>query len=202
MDDGPEEPIPPAEIARFFKKPALLLTEMPREYDSLFRGTALNIDPKNNMEWLALRNYHDSQWLIRRVQDAISSVINAAHRPALRAILESILPATEDRPENAARMTCEWYEHPDQRDPTLELLRKHGLDETSIVARAMDIHAVELERLDVQLQRQKLAAMRHLKELQAIRRCSFWRSTDELVRGIKPAHRRARGNGSPAGGFR
>jgi hypothetical protein len=201
MNDGPEELILPAEIARFFKKPALLLTETHREYDSLFRGTALNIDPKNNLEWFALRNYLDSQWQIRRLQMAISSIINAAHWPALRAILESILPETQERPENAARMTCEWHEHPDERGPTLELLRKHGLDETSIGVRAMEMRAVELERLDVQLQRQKLAAMRHLKELQAIRRCSFWRSTEELVHGVKPGHPRANGNGSPAGGF-
>jgi hypothetical protein len=202
MDDEPEEIILPAEIARFFRSPALLATETFWEYDSLFRGIALNIDPKNNLEWLALRNYLDCQWQIRRVQIAISSIINAAHRPALRVILESILPETQDRLENAARMTCEWCEHPDGRGPILELLRKHGFDETSIGVRAMEMHAVELDRLDVQMQRQKLAATRHLKELQAIRRCSFWRSTEEVGRGVKPGHPRANGNRSPAGGLR
>jgi hypothetical protein len=202
MDHQPEDLIPPSEIARFFKNPALLATETLREYDSLFRGIALNVDPQNNLEWLSLGNYHYSQWQIRRVQNAICCVVNAAHCPALQAILEAILPKTKDRQKIAARMTSKWYENPGERTATLELLRQHGLDENSITARAMELRAAELERLDVQLQRHKLAATRHLRELEAIRRCSFWRSTDEIVRGHKRGQTRPNGNGSHAGAVR
>jgi hypothetical protein len=193
--DEPEDVILPAEIARFFKSPALLSTETFREYDSLFKGTARNIDPKNNLEWLSLRNYLDSQWQIRRVQMAVSAVLNAAHRPALRAILESILPEMEGRLETAARMTCEWYEKPGERTSTLQLLGKHGLDENSIWARAMEMRAVELERLDVQLRRRHVGATRHLNDLEAIRRCSLWRSTEDIVVGAKTRQLHPNANG-------
>jgi hypothetical protein len=201
MDDEPGPIILPAEIARFFKNPALLATETFREYDCLFKGTARDIDPQNNLEWLSLRNYLDSQWQIRRVQTAFSSIVNAARRPALRAILESILPETQDRPDIAVRMTQEWLETSEKRARTLELLNKHGLDENSIWVRAMEMHASELERLDAQLQRHKLASVRHLKQLESIRRSGLWRGTEQIGAGVRPRDT-GPSSGSRAGGAR
>jgi hypothetical protein len=170
----------PPEIARFFKKAPLLVTEFQEDYDALFQGAAQAIVPTNILEWSSTRNWVDSQWDMRRQRIAKAGIINATRHEALRTILESILPETDDRIELAARLADEWYEKPDERHAILERLGKHDLDDDAISAQAMALRAPELEKIDRALQQLAVISMAHLREIEFYRSISPWRASKEL----------------------
>lgn len=194
MITGPDELILPSAIHRFFNKPILLASESPREYVSLFEGVVRIIDPRSDLEWLSTRNYFEDQWDIRRQRISKAAITNAARHEALRTLLASILPKTDDRLERAVRLAEEWFEMPDERPAILALLGKHGLDENAITAQATALRATEIERIDKQVRRLEISCKAHLRDLKMLQGTPSWRFGDDGAIEV----RRSSSGGCPA----
>jgi hypothetical protein len=171
----------PQELAGFFNRPPLLVTENLAEYDALFNAVAQAIVPADNIEWISMGKYVDSVWEARRLQGAKAAIINATYREALRTILESILPDTDDRFELAARLAEHWFEKPDERAATVDRLAKYNLDAEAVCAEAMALRAAEIEKIDRMLQQIEIAGMARLREIEFHRRAASWRSPRSLM---------------------
>src|SRR5271157_782346 len=94
----------PPEIARFVKRPKLLVTESREDYEALFDAVAQAIVPAHNLEWIEVANYADMKWEIRRLRNGKAAIINTTRLEALRTIFESILAETPDRVQIAAQL--------------------------------------------------------------------------------------------------
>jgi hypothetical protein len=114
----------------------------------LFDSVAQTIVPAHNLEWIAVGNYVDLRWEIRRLRYAKASIINATRLEALRTIFDSILPETSDRDRVAAELAHEWYDKPDERSAIKDLLGKHDLDDDAISAQALALRSPEIEKID------------------------------------------------------
>jgi hypothetical protein len=174
----------PPESARFVKRPRLLVTESPHDYDALFNAVAQTIVPANNLEWIAVGNYVDMVWEKRRLRCVKAAIINATRIEAFRTVFESILPETEDRLEVAALLAHEWYEKPDDRSAILDLLGKHDLDDAAISAQALALRSPEIERIDRMIQQLEISSMAQLREIEFHRRASSWRTPESLMQVV------------------
>src|SRR5262249_55735760 len=136
--------------------------------------------PQNDLEWISTGHYLDDVWEIRRLRLAKAAIINMTRHDALRTILESILPATEDQAETAARLAEEWYEKPDQRPAIMEGLGKHDLDDEAISAQALALRSGELKKIDRRLQQVEISSMARLREIDFHRRALSWQPPQRL----------------------
>jgi hypothetical protein len=172
--------VPPG-IARFLKKPPLLVTESRQDYEEFFNSVAQAIAPTNSLEWIATGNYVDQKWEIKRLRYGKAAIINATRQEAFRTVFESILPETDDRIEAAAKMADQWFVNPSERPILLELLKMHDLDDDAISAQALVMRAPELEMIDRAIQRLEIVSMAQLREIEFHRRASSWRAPESLM---------------------
>jgi hypothetical protein len=174
----------PPEIARIVKRPRLVVTESREDYDALFDGVAQTIVPTNNLEWIAVGNYVELRWEIRRLRYAKAAIINATRLEAFRTIFESILPETSDRDQVAAQLAHEWYEKPEERATIKDLLGKHDLDDDAVSAQALALRSPEIEKIDRMMQQLELSSMAQLREIEFHRRVSSWRTPKSLLQAL------------------
>jgi hypothetical protein len=180
-----ELPTIPVELATLFKRPPLLVTENPAEYEALFNAVSQTILPADNIEWISTNKYVASVWEARRLQGAKAALINATFREALQTILESILPDTDERLELAAHLAEEWFEKPEQRPATVERLAKYHLDAEAVCAEAMALRAAEIEKIDRMLQQLEISGMARLREIEFHRSAASWRSPKSLTQLVE-----------------
>src|SRR5438105_7677049 len=174
----------PAEVRKFLTRAPLLITESREDYDALFTAIAQTIIPENSLEWIATANYVDSTWEKRRLRYVKASIINATRHDALRTILESILPETDDRLEIAVRLAHEWFEAPDTRPAIMERLQKYDFDDDAVSAQALALRSPELEKIDRMMQQLEISAMAQLREIEFYRRASCWRTPKGLLQVV------------------
>jgi hypothetical protein len=179
MSRDPKTLTIPDELAAFLKRPPLLVTEDPAEYDAVFDSVAQTIIPVDRLEWLGVGRYVDFVWEAKRLRRAKAGIVNTTYREALFRVLETILPET-DRSEVAARLVEDWFEKPAERKSVIDLLAKYGLDPESACAEAMALRAPELEKFDRMMQQLEVAGMSQLREIEFHRRASSWRAPNRL----------------------
>jgi hypothetical protein len=133
------------------------------------------------LEWIAIGNYVDLVWEIRRLRRAKAAIINTTRFEAFRTVFELILPETDDRIEVATRLAHEWFEKPDERDGILDLLGKRDLDDDAISAQALALRLPEIEKIDRMMQQLEMSSMAQLREIEFHRRASSWRTPKKLT---------------------
>jgi hypothetical protein len=116
-----------------------------------------------------------------RLRRAKTGIINGAFLAALQGIQEQVLPRDDDDDhERAAEdLAREWFENGKAETQVAALLRKFGLDESTIEAQAFRSCAEDLERL------QRMLALAEVRRDRALRCIADYRQS--LAKQIKQA---------------
>jgi hypothetical protein len=153
-----------------FPVPRLTITESWDELAALCQQVNDEIQPTGFIEQIYVGDIIANTLDILRLRRAKTGIINAAFLAALETILEQLL-SPEDyehahHQEQAAKeLARQWFENAKAKTQVRALLRKFGLDESSIEAEAFRSRAAELESLDRML---ALAGGRRDKALRSI----------------------------------
>jgi hypothetical protein len=172
----------PSEIAVFFKKPPILISEDPSEYEAVFASLFNAVGPHNAFEWLLFKDLVDLSWEIRRLGKSKAAVINMNWKEALRMTAESLLEVDdEERSRVAHELADHWFASAEARATVLELLQKHQLAEDAIVAQATALGLPELDVLDRKIERARVSRMVILRDIEHHRVAGTWKMPNDLL---------------------
>jgi hypothetical protein len=179
----------PAEIAVFFKKPSILISENPSEYEAVFASLVNAIGPKNAFEWLLFKDIVDLSWEIRRSGNSKAAIINMKWKEALHMLLESLLEGGDDEERNrvAQELADGWFTSIEARASILELLQKYQLAEDAIVAQATALGLPELDMLDRKIERARVSRMVLMRDIEHHRAASTWKMPKDLLQIVDAA---------------
>jgi hypothetical protein len=178
----------PSEIAVFFKKPPILISEDPSEYEAIFASLVNAVGPNNAFEWLLFKDLVDLSWEIRRLGKSKAAVINMNWKEAIRMIAESLLEVDdEERSRVAHELADQWFASAEARATVLELLQKHQLAEDAIVAQATALGLPELDMLDRKIERARVSRMVILRDIEHHRVAGTWKMPNDLLQIVDAA---------------
>jgi hypothetical protein len=170
----------PPYIAVLLGEPPILPTEERAVYESIFSEIANQIEPKPIFEWLWVRDLTDLIWEIRRLRWQKTLILEAASKPALKALLKStevctvIKSVTECDEEEI--FADKLWRSPEERAEVYDRLAKYGLDAESIAAQAFVMRQNEIRIIDMLIERAERRRDRILREIG-----SFREATAELL---------------------
>jgi hypothetical protein len=183
-------------MKRFIKSaPPLLITESQEEFASLVSAMLEYIRPKGILEEILANDVIDATWHIIRLQRCQTAMINIAYRQALVKLLDEELGVADEFV--AEKYADDWFRSRAGRDEVMQLLKRFGLDETSIEAEAIKLLGPELETLDRMLsssEARRNKALHALSEVQA----SVAKRAREVSQGLIEAERGPEGEHSVA----
>jgi hypothetical protein len=162
----------PSYVREIFGDPPVLSTENRDAYDSLLARLAIEIEPREIMEWLWVRDLPDLTWQILRLRRVITSVLNISFKPALIQILDAILPRTELPPlwrSQATELAEAWYSNSKERNRVTSILAKYGLKPESVEGQAFVRRCNELEKMERMLTSAENRRNAIMRELQVYR---------------------------------
>jgi hypothetical protein len=178
----------PSEIAVLFKKPPVLISENPSEYEAVFASLVNAIRPNNAFEWLLFKDLVDLSWEIRRSGSCKAAIINMKWKEALHMIAESLLEGDEEeRSRVAQELADQWFTNSQARASILELLQKHQLAEDAIVAQATALGLAELDMLDRKIERARVSRMVIMRDIEHHRAAGTWKMPKDLLQIVDAA---------------
>ena len=166
----------PPHIEAIFGEPPILNTERRDIYESLLLDIANQIRPQKALEWAWVKDLADLIWEIRRYRWQITLILEAASKPALKALLKSTEVATFSYKFIAEREEEEifadkFFGSSAEKSEVYARLAKYGLDAESIAAEALLMRVKEIRALEVLIERAELRRGRILREI------AFYRET-------------------------
>jgi hypothetical protein len=171
----------PAELLGFFEHPPVLINESSEDYDQVLTSTIKTIEPKNTFEWLLVKDLVDLTWEDRRLGKVKADIVNSTWKEAVRTILESFLPGDLEERHSVARELSEAYFGTEGRDRVLTILARHKLTEDAIAAHSLTLRLPELELIDRQLQRVRLARIAIARDLLYHRIAGSWKGPADVL---------------------
>jgi hypothetical protein len=155
----------PSEIAVFFKKPPVLISENPSEYEAVFASLVNAVGPNNAFEWLLFKDLVDLSWEIRRSGNSKAAIINMKWKEALHMIAESLLEGDEEERRRVAQ----------------------ELAEDAIVAQATALGLAELDMLDRKIERARVSRMVTMRDIELHRAAGTWKMPKDLLQIVDAA---------------
>jgi hypothetical protein len=178
----------PAEIAVFFKKPPVLISENPSEYEAVFASLVNAVGPNNAFEWMLFKDLVDLSWEIRQSGNSKAAIINMKWKEALYMIAVSLLEGDEEeRSRVAQELVDQWFTSAQARASVLELLQKHQLAEDAIVAQATALGLAELEMLDRKIERARVCRTGIMRDIEHHRVAGTWKMPEDLLQVVDAA---------------
>ena len=178
----------PSEIAVFFKKPPILISENPSEYEAVFASLVNAVGPNNAFEWLLFKYIVELSWEIRRSGNSKAAIINMKWKEALYMLLESLLQGDdEERSRVAQQLADQWFTSVEARASILELLQKYQLAEDAIVAQAMALGLHALDMLDRKIERARVSRMVLMRDIEHHRVAGTWKMPKDLLQIVDAA---------------
>ena len=166
----------PSHVEAIFGEPPVLSTENRDIYQSVLLDIANQIRPQTIFEWSWVKDLTDLIWEIRRYRWQIILILEAASKPALKALLKSTEVATFSYKFIAEREEEEifadkFFGSSAEKSEVYARLAKYGLDAESIAAEALLMRVKEIRALEVLIERAELRRGRILREI------AFYRET-------------------------
>ena len=178
----------PSEIAVFFRKPPVLISENPSEYEAVFASLVNAVGPNNAFEWLLFKDLVDLSCEIRRSGNSKAAIINMKWKEALHMIAESLLEGDEEERHRVAQeLADQWFTNAEARASILELLQKHQLAEDAIVAQATALGLAELDMLDRKIERARVSRMVTMRDIELHRAAGTWKMPKDLLQIVDAA---------------
>ena len=128
--------------------PPLLITENRATFIRIYDSLLEDIDTQSAIEKLLISSMAQTRIEIERYDRAAAAVINMCIGPALADLLNELLRGEDEWPfeaeEDAQIIAARWFTDEDTKQKILRLLRKLNLDESAIVAKAMELAQPQL----------------------------------------------------------
>jgi len=131
--------------------PPLLITENRATFARIYDSLLEDLDTQAVIEKILISSMAQKRIEIERYDRAAAAVINMCIRPALADLLNELLRDEDEWPfeaeEDAETIAARWFTDEDTKQKILRLLRKLNLDESAIVAKAMEFAEPQLAPL-------------------------------------------------------
>jgi hypothetical protein len=171
----------PAELEGFFAHPPILINEFRAHYNQVLTSTIETIEPENTLEWILVKDLVDLTWEDRRLGKMKADIVNSTWKDAVRTILESLLHGDLEERRTAARELSGAYFSKEGRDRVLTILARHKLTEDAIAAHSLTLRLPELELIDRQVQRVRLARIAIARDLLHHRVAGAWKRPNDVL---------------------
>jgi hypothetical protein len=141
--------------------PAWILEgEDPKRYEGLLLRVAEAVGPIDFIDWLLVKDVVALTWEIQRSRRHRETLIRMGRLKALEQILEQAMPRKDDYlsigcgPGDIPALAARWLSGDSKATKeVVEMLPKSGFSVADITTHAMTVRAVELERIDLQVER-------------------------------------------------
>lgn len=171
----------PVELQRFFANPPLRINESRTIYDAVLMATIEAIDPRDAYEWLLAKDLVDLTWQIRGVAKDKADMVNATWKEALRMLLETLLDGDPQERRCVAQARAQEFFTEKGREWVVTFLADHQLTDDAIAAQAAALRLPELDIMDRQMERARLARMAIARDLLHHRVAGSWKRPDDVV---------------------
>ena len=152
--------------------------EDPERYEQLLARVADAVGPADFIDWLLVKDVVAHTWEIQRSRQHRETVIRTGRLKALQQILDQVTPGAEEflsigRNGNIAELAIKWLNGDSEAAKRVaETLQASGFSLTDIAAHAITVMAVELERIDLQVERHEFRRDSLLRQIE--RRREGW----------------------------
>jgi hypothetical protein len=133
--------------------------EDPERYEQLLARVADAVGPADFIDWLLVKDVVAHTWEIQRSRQHRETVIRMGRLKALQQILDQATPDPEGglsigRDSDIAELAVKWLNGDSKAAKRVaETLQASGFSLADIAAHAITVMAVELERIDLQVER-------------------------------------------------
>jgi hypothetical protein len=163
--------------------------EDPERYEQLLARVADAVGPADFIDWLLVKDVVAHTWEIQRSRQHRETVIRMGRLKALHQILDQATGEEEfisfGGNGNTAKLAIGWLNGDSEAAKRVaETLRASGFSLTDIAAHAITVMAVELERIDLQVERHESRRDSLLRQIE--RRREGWekrvqRASEEVI---------------------
>jgi hypothetical protein len=164
--------------------------EDPERYEQLLARVADAVGPADFIDWLLVKDVVAHTWEIQRSRQHRETVIRMGRLKALRQILDQATPDSRglpsvERNRNIADLAIKWLNGDSKAAKRVaETLQASGFSLADIAAHAITVTAVELERIDLQVERYESRRDSLLRQIE--RRREGWekrvlRASDDVI---------------------
>ena len=166
----------PPHIKAIFGEPPLLSTENRNTYELLLLDIANQIRPQKALEWSWTKDLADLIWEIRRYRWQITLILEAASKPALKALLRSTDVTTsffksEAKCAEEEIFADKLFGNSAEKSEVYAKLAKYNLDSESIAAQALLMWGKEIRALE------DLIGRAERRRYHVLREIAFYRET-------------------------
>jgi hypothetical protein len=133
--------------------------EDPERYEQLLAGVAHAVGPTDFIDWLLVKDVVAHTWEIQRSRRHRETVIRTGRLKALQQILDQVTPDAGGilgigRNDDIRELAIKWLHGESKAAKRVaETLQASGFSLADIAAHAITVMAVELERIDLQVER-------------------------------------------------
>ncbi len=163
--------------------------EDPRRYEQLLARVADAVGPADFIDWLLIKDVAAHTWEIQRSRQHRETVIRMGRLKALQQILDQATGEEEflciGRNGKNEELAIDWLNgDPEAAKRVAETLQASGFSLTDVAAHAITVMAVELERIDLQVERRESRRDSLLRQIE--RRREGWekrvqRASEEVI---------------------
>jgi hypothetical protein len=162
--------------------------EDPERYEQLLARVAEAIGPIDFIDWLLVKDFVAHTWEIQRSRRHRETVIRMGRRKALREILDQAMPEAErslGRESEIKGLATEWLNGESNAAKRVSgMLHGSGFSIEDVAVHATTVMAVQLERIDLQVERNESRRDSLLRQIE--RRREGWakrvqRATEDIV---------------------
>jgi hypothetical protein len=172
----------PPDLVDFFDDPPLLNNESRNVYYKLRRSMIDTIAPKNTCEWILTIDLVYLTWELRGLAKRKAALVNLTWKQALCMIIEAHTDGNPaERRRGAQEQTNQYFSNEKGRKDTIEFLAILGFTEDAIAAQAATLRAPELDLLDRQMERARVARMAITRDIEHHRVAGSWMQPDDLL---------------------
>jgi hypothetical protein len=172
----------PPDLVDFFDDPPLLNNESRNVYYKLRRSMIDTIAPKNTCEWILTIDLVYLTWELRGLAKRKAALVNLTWKQALCMIIETHADGNPtQRRCGAQEQTNQYFSNEKGRKDTIEFLAILGFTEDAIAAQAATLRAPELDLLDRQMERARVARMAITRDIEHHRVAGSWMQPDDLL---------------------
>jgi hypothetical protein len=136
----------PTELQPLFAKAPVLQTEIRADYDALLYRLAVSIAPRDDIEWIWLKDYIDHSWEIRRYRESKARILEIASADALISIAKAIDSSPVFIAD--AGFSALWFGDEADKNKCRKILSQHGISEDAVHAQALLCRASDLEKIE------------------------------------------------------
>jgi hypothetical protein len=166
---------PPAEIAKLFANPPLIISEKREDYEALFDAISFAAKPADVIAWLYVRDITDLSWEIKRERNLKSQVLKDHYTEQVGECLRSAHPdmrpeldgKTIDKIENEVNDDMNrWRRDPKAKERIETSLARQGWDVPSIMRQALIDNTEEIDAIDRRIANYELRRMATLRAIE------------------------------------